>query len=562
MNLFGRRATVVIGLCGLWLNVGGATRGAQNAIPAARESDAPGQGFNIAGTVVNAVTGAPLARVKVSLADTRARTQRVEMVTGEGGHFEFGARPSGKYSLEGTKGGYITSAYEQHEQYSTAIVAGPGFATEKLVLRLMPLAIIEGHVFDESGEPVRSAQVRLFMEDHSGGLTRVTAAGGASSDDRGYFDIGLLRPGTYFVSVSAKPWYAVHPKAGQAAREPAPRLSPALDVAYATTYYGGTTEAESAAPIELKGGQRQQIDVRLSPVPALHLIFRTKVDQPGQMNNFRMPILQKRIFDSVELVPAGQMQVVSPGVYEVTGVPAGRYDVRIRNAGTGDTEQTSEMDLLHDGQELNATQGEALGKLKVTVKMPGEEALPRQYALALRDSRQRTVAFRQGDTSGQVSFEDVTPGKYTIVFASPTKRYSVTRTISAAGESAGNDVNITPGITLEVTAALTGGVVRIEGVVEKKGKPVAGVMVALVPNDPEAHVDLYRRDQSDFDGTFTLEGVIPGTYTIVAVEDAWGSEWLKPGVLARYVQHGQNVIVGELMRGTVQLPDAVEVQGR
>jgi hypothetical protein len=85
-------------------------------------------------------------------------------------------------------------------------------------------------------------------------------------------------------------------------------------------------------------------------------------------------------------------------------------------------------------------------------------------------------------------------------------------------------------------------------------------MVALVPNDPVAHVDLFRRDQSDFDGTFVLRGLIPGSYTIVAVEDAWGLEWLQPAVLARYVQHGQNLTIGELMRGTVSLPDPIEVQ--
>jgi hypothetical protein len=75
-------------------------------------------------------------------------------------------------------------------------------------------------------------------------------------------------------------------------------------------------------------------------------------------------------------------------------------------------------------------------------------------------------------------------------------------------------------------------------------------------------VDLFRRDESDLDGTFTLPEVVPGTYTIIAVEDAWGFEWLKAQVLARYVQHGQNVIIGQKMKGTVHLPEALEVQGR
>ena len=184
---------------------------AQSSTRASEQQNAEGQGYKIAGTVVNAATGAALARVKVSIADTSARTQKIEMVTGEGGHFEFAGVPAGKYALQGAKRGYITSGYEQHEQYSTAIVTGPEFATDKLVLRLMPMAMIAGHVLDESGEPVRSARVRLFLEDHSGGMSRVMAVNGATSDDRGYFDIGALRPGTYFVSVSATPWYAVHP---------------------------------------------------------------------------------------------------------------------------------------------------------------------------------------------------------------------------------------------------------------------------------------------------------------------------------------------------------------
>jgi len=35
---------------------------------------------------------------------------------------------------------------------------------------------------------------------------------------------------------------------------------------------------------------------------------------------------------------------------------------------------------------------------------------------------------------------------------------------------------------------------------------MAGVMVALVPKDAEAHIELFRADQSDFDGTFVLRG--------------------------------------------------------
>jgi hypothetical protein len=87
-------------------------------------------------------------------------------------------------------------------------------------------------------------------------------------------------------------------------------------------------------------------------------------------------------------------------------------------------------------------------------------------------------------------------------------------------------------------------------------------MVALVPKDAEAHMELFRRDQSDFDGTFILRGVIPGSYIVVAVQDAWGFDWQKPSVLQQFIQHGQSVSVGEKARGTLHLPRPVEVQQR
>jgi len=87
-------------------------------------------------------------------------------------------------------------------------------------------------------------------------------------------------------------------------------------------------------------------------------------------------------------------------------------------------------------------------------------------------------------------------------------------------------------------------------------------MVALVPKDAQSHLEMFRRDQSDFDGSFLLPSVIPGSYTVIAVEDAWGFAWLQPDVLARYLRKGQNLTIGPLMEGSVHLPEPVQVQPR
>ena len=167
--------------------------------------------FHIAGIIVSAQEGRPLSRARVSLQDVKNRQNQNFIITGDDGHFEFLNLPAGKYSLTGAKRGYISAAYDQHEQFSTAIVTGAGVDTESLTLRLVPTALLTGHVFDESGEPVREATVTLWRDDHSAGVSRTVSYRTDQSDDLGSFEFAPLDAGTYFVSAVAKPWYAVHP---------------------------------------------------------------------------------------------------------------------------------------------------------------------------------------------------------------------------------------------------------------------------------------------------------------------------------------------------------------
>jgi carboxypeptidase family protein len=529
--------------------------------PPPDRSATPEAKFKIAGTIVSSLSGTPLGKARVSLFDTGNPANAVWMITSENGHFEFGSLKPGKFSLQGAKRGFIPAAYDQHEQFSTAIVTGVGFDTENLVLRLTPLAQLGGKVIDESGDPVRNASVMLYVENHRAGMNRIVPTNGDSTDDQGSYEFAALPPGNYFLSVTARPWYAVHPVSsqGNGAGNAPPSVARSLDVAYPTTYYNGATDTDGASPIPIRGGDRLQVDIHLNPVPALHLVFHVPND--GQQG-FSMPVFQKRVFDSLEYIQSDGAQAVAPGVYELTGVPAGRYSVRVREQKSGQLQQSSEMDLVKDGQELDTSGSEPAAKVKLSVKMPREEPLPKQFYLALQDSRRQTVAFKRVDAAGEASFEDLPAGKYAILVSSPTKPYSVVRASSQGVEISGHDFNVTPGASLDLAVFLVGGVVTVEGFAKRGDKPVAGVMVALVPKDPESHLELFRRDQSDFDGSFVLRGVIPGSYAIVAVEDAWGFQWMQRGVLGRYVQHGQNLIIGELMKGSVRLPDPVEVQPR
>jgi hypothetical protein len=515
-----------------------------------------GVSYRIAGTVVSSLTGAPLARARVSLTDVRKPQGVLRIITTESGQFEFNGVAAGKFSLEGARRGFLTARYDQHEQYSTAIVTGAGLGTENLVLRLTPLAFFSGTVSDEFGEPVRQARVRLFRRSTQAGMNRVNVAGGESTDDQGYYEFPAVSPGEYYVSAAGKPWYAVHPvlSARTGAANSQPNVAKSLDAAYPTTYYGGATEAEGATAITVKAGDRVQADMHLNPVPALHLIFHAPEER-----GFSIPAFQKRAFDSTEYVPNEGAQSVSPGVWEVVGIPAGHYTVSEQAQGS---QRSTEVDLRSESQEVDTSHGEAWGGVKLKLVLPRGEAQPKQLGIGLRNSRLQVVAYREVDAAGEATFDGISPGKYAIVAGATTRRYFVSRTSSPGTETTGHDIEIAPGASQELTVYLASGVIAIEGVVKRGDKPEASIMVALIPKDSESHLEMFRRDQSDLDGTFVLRDVIPGTYTIVAIEDAWGFAWLQPGVLARYLLKGQNLTITESMRGTIYLPDPVQVQPR
>ncbi len=513
--------------------------------------------FRIAGVVVSSTGGNPLAHARVTIIADKNPERRQSLVTDEGGHFDFKVL-RGKYALQGNKRGYIAAAYEQHEQFSTAIVTGAGFDTENLVLRLAPSAVLSGKILDELGDPVRHATVSLYREDRRTGVGRILKISGDATDDQGAYEFSSLDAGTYFISVTAKPWYANHPRSTES--ETDNRLSSvdhSLDVAYPITYFGDSTEPDDATPIPLRGGDHLQADIHLNPVPALHLLFR--VPDNGE-RGISVPMLQRPSFDGVDTVQTDGMQQVSPGVFEINGVAPGRYSVR--TPGSGDGSEANEIDLTNDGQELNVPGPEAGANIKATVQLVGENKMPPHLGIALRNSKMRVVDWQEVDAKSEIGFQDVAPGKYEVLAFAQPKQYSVVRISSTGSDTAGHILNVTAGSSLAVSFSLVAGAVNVEGFAKRAGKAAPGAMVVLVPKDPESHRDLFRRDQSDQDGSFSLRSVVPGSYTIVAIENGWDLDWSRPGVIAHYAEHGKTLTVSGGSQGSMQMPDAVDVQAR
>src|SRR5258708_25491407 len=132
----------------------------------------PSGPYRIAATVINAKTGSPLARSRVTIADAKNRQSVQSVITSDDGRFEFHV-PAGKYSLDGAKRGFITASYNQHDQFSTAIVTGADLDTEHLALRLAPNAVLTGKGLDEFQEPLRGAHITAYRENHFQVVSRI-----------------------------------------------------------------------------------------------------------------------------------------------------------------------------------------------------------------------------------------------------------------------------------------------------------------------------------------------------------------------------------------------------
>lgn len=511
--------------------------------------------YRVAGTVVSKIDGHPLGRARVTLRQAKEPGKFESIITEDDGKFAFQSVPAGKYSLTGAKRGYITASFDQHDQFSTAIVTSAGVETEGLVLKLAPNAVIWGRILDEAGEPVRQANVKLYYDDHQGGVDQIHMRSGTQSDDLGTYELPNLVPGTYFLSAQASPWYAVHPPASSLGQEKI-AVDRSLDVAYPVTYYADVTDSDSATPIPVKGGERLQVDVHLNPVPALHLTFKVPGDP---QHGFVFPRLEQPAFDGSDFVQTSGGRMLSPGLFELTGIPAGHYDVRLQ--GQGISVQMNGIDLNKDGEQIDSGAAEPLGSVKLAVQIPGETSIPKGLSIGLRSKGRNPAGFRPLDEKGEAEITDVPAGRYDILVWGSRNPYSIARIAAEGAQVSGHSIILSAGASASASLALVAGSVEVNGIARKGGKGFAGAMVVLVPGNPEGNRDLFRRDQSDLDGTFTLRNVVPGSYKLVAIENGWDLDWAQPAVIAAYTQHGRAVEVRDTGK-SLNLAEAITVQAK
>src|SRR6266446_8807911 len=549
------QALLCLLLIGAWVQKQAPSAPAR-AVTSAATPAAEQMSFRISGTVVDGMTGQPLAHTQVSIAAEGIRDSGQFTVTEEDGRFVFENLAPGHYPLFARRRGYLQQFYKQHDQFSTAIIVGAELNTENLRFEMRPDASISGQVLAEMNEPVRNAQVMLLRLGLALGRRHNWLYVSAQTDDLGRFHFGHLDPATYFVAVSAQPWYAqrvMHQRvqqtdsSGQTTIQEITNGEPELDVVYPITFFPNAPDIAGAAPITVHSGDAETADLRLQPVPALHMIVRTASaagasGDSAETENVWAQVTQV-VADGIQMGVRANNQQIAPGMVEISGLPPGRFNVRLNSNKGGETSSRSQEVQLAGSTEVTLSDANASAGVSGVARLENGAALVPSPMIQLRARASGESFMAQADQSGEFSLKDQTvpPGTYDILIQ--PAGVAVKSTSATGGKASGRSLEITGGQDVRLKIVLSEGTGRITGFALKDGKPLDSVMIVLVPEVPEHNLVLFRRDQSDSDGSFRLPAVHPGKYTVVAIEDGWELEWLTPGVLEKYLAGGEVVHV-------------------
>jgi hypothetical protein len=499
--------------------------------------------FRVAGKVVNAVDGHPVAGAEVWFANAENFEATLQkLLTGDDGTFAFAVEKSGKYLLSGEANGFQRQGFEQHGMYSSAIVVGEGLNTDNLIFRLRPDAHIWGMIEDEGHEPVQGADIYLFRTDASLGLKQTSLAGQTTSDDRGRYRLAHLEPGFYYVVVSANPWFGalLNDRFNAAGSDPSPADKPEFNVAYPTTFYPGVTDLGSAAQIALKTGESFTADFRLELVPALRIRLNHVNPDPDKPTNVT---LQQRVFGTtVNPMPPRQFPVEDS--VEIRGLAPGRYLLETESLDPSNRSKRSMLLNLAEDAEVDPKSTSAVTAIHGEVRMQGGAGWPTQGIVRLWNRQTEEVLDSPIGQKGQINFNSdlVTPGTYAVYAMSDSN--STIASIKATGaQVAGQTVQISGGKPVDLEIEMSSTTSKINGTARRDGKPVAGAMILLVPDDAENNLPKFRRDESDSDGTFSLLDVLPGRYRVLAIEDGWELEWANLSVLKKGLERARKIEV-------------------
>jgi hypothetical protein len=263
--------------------------------------------FTFSGSVVNSVTGEPIAH---ALVRTSGLIQRSVFTDGQG-RFQMDGLPPAQVTVTVQKPGFVSDA----GAFATPVRIGPNLTS--LILKLAPQSAIYGRVLDANGQALEHVPVRLTARTLRDGRKHWEQRGMADTDEDGHYRFPNLMPDTYYVSAG--------PLDADAYSIASPAIATASEKAksgFPHVYYPGVAELASALPIQLTPGQQAEADFSMTPVPVYQVSGTVMGHLADQGVGFEVVTTSN---DNIALPINFNMET---GALRVEGIRAGSYIIR------------------------------------------------------------------------------------------------------------------------------------------------------------------------------------------------------------------------------------------
>ena len=481
----------------------------------------------LSGRVVAADTGKPLRRASVTISAPNSLDPRV---IGPGGHlvttnddgvWRVGDLPAGRYRVAASKAGYVTTQYGQrHARASARIVElAAGASLDRIDLQLPKASAITGRILDDAGEPASPALVTAMRIRYENGERTLAplAEGvmailtGGLTDDRGEYRIHGLSPGVYYLSAVAE---AIGPAQG----------GPSV---LAPTFYPGTPNLSAAQPITVHPGEDAlEISFSLARVRAAR-VAGTVVNGAGAGTRAEV-----RLTSASRLAVGGQIITDAAGGFNMPAVPPGDYRLEVHTM-KGDDAELGVLPLSVSGEDVTdlviATRppGTASGKVVTDdgSRLPAGVTIE-AAALASETFPSAATGRRTLEKDGTFRLRGLLES-YTIRTAAPAGWFLASVTLDGKDiTDSGHEFRSGQDVTgIEVTLTRHATTLRGAAVDGTNARLVDYTVLAFSTDDRRwgRHTRHVQTGRPNNDGNFTLEGLPPDEYFVIALD------YLEPG---------------------------------
>ncbi len=417
-------------------------------------------------------------------------------VTDAEGRFRITGVAPGKYALMFECPGFETMRGPR------SVSLEDGQAMTGVEAKLTPLGVLTGKIVNEEDEPMAGIQVQTVKLDYYRGRRAVSAFNNSVTNDRGEYRIFNLPSGLYYILVNGDFDHGIERIHGEQGER-----------GYPDSFYPGVPDISSATPVKLAAGAEiRGLDFRLKQMPLYH--FRGMVlDSETQTTQSQTEIRLLPAFSTFGFF-LPQPHVVTNGRFDLVA-PPGQYRLQATKRSMNALAEGESIVTVtnRDAPDISISMSPAL---EVDGQFSYEGAVPAAEVRSGLNFEPMSGAIKaQAEVKSATTFviHQATQEDHLLNVVSPPKGYYVKSVTYGDGDVSDGRIRFTPKSRLTVLLAEGAGTATIT-VQGADGKPAAGVLVSLVPENGRPYLLAYGR--TDNGGVAVVENLAPGDYKAFA----------------------------------------------